>query len=231
MDGVKRKGPKQKPQQNKHRWPKAHSRRFWMKRQNHNRRRGHRLMTGIRLQTEAFSKSFWLFWVWRPGLLCKQRRTDGKTSLDGSVTFGSSTTKVDRMENAKTDCGKVFATVGDRIREVEVNYAEVDGQLKDFKTSLDRMGTLLATDEDSDSDESIEDPRYNVYCWKCAFCPDELNTRAALKIHVEAEHQDLFVHICGQCNFHAKEPGQLREHIISDRRYALRETTAAIVDL
>ena len=64
--------------QRTHKWPRALLQHFWMQRRNHNWRCGRGSMPGVHMQQEAFSGSFWLFWIWWPDLLCKQQRTLGR---------------------------------------------------------------------------------------------------------------------------------------------------------
>jgi hypothetical protein len=87
-----------------HEWPRALLQHFWLQRQNHSWRCGRGSMLGVHMQQEAFSGSFWLFWIWQPGLLCKQQRTLGRKSPDESVAFDMSSTLVDKMEGAKAEC-------------------------------------------------------------------------------------------------------------------------------
>ena len=91
-------------QQCTHEWPRALLQHFWLQRQNHSWRCGRGSMLGVHMQQEAFSGSFWLFWIWQPGLLCKQQRTLRRKSPDESVVFDMSSTLVDKMEGAKAEC-------------------------------------------------------------------------------------------------------------------------------
>ena len=167
-------------------------------------------------------------------MLCKQQCTLGRKSPDESVAFDMSSTLVDRMEDAKAKCEAAFEVVDDKIREAEDHYAEVGGQSGDFKASFDRFGEFLATAEDSDSDECIDNPLNKKYDWKCKFCPAKLDTRATLKDHVETEHQDdWFKYLCGQCDFGAEGPRDLTEHTVSAHgsQSDLSAATIAIIGL
>jgi hypothetical protein len=118
-------------------WPMALLENFWLQRRNHVWGRGWGSLLGVYTQQVAGLENFWLFWIWRPGLLCKQHRTLGRNADEGSVAFDMSDTLVDRIEGAKASCEAAFAVVNYEIRELEDHYPGVGGQLKDFKARLE----------------------------------------------------------------------------------------------
>ena len=58
-------------------WPMALLGNFWLQKHNHVWRRSRGLLLGVYMQQVAGLENFWLFWIWRPGLLCKQHQTLG----------------------------------------------------------------------------------------------------------------------------------------------------------
>jgi hypothetical protein len=55
-------------------WPKTLLRQFWWQWRGHTWQRGRGLLSGVGMRQEAFSRNFWMFWIWRPGLkYCKQQ--------------------------------------------------------------------------------------------------------------------------------------------------------------
>jgi hypothetical protein len=199
-------------------WPMALLGNFWLQRSDHIWRRGRGSLLGVYMQQVAGLENFWLFWIWHPGLLCKQHRTLGRNADEGSVTFDMSDTLVDRIEGAKASCEAAFEVVYDKLQELE-DHAK-DGE------------ELSTTTEDSDSDDGIDDPE--KYFWQCEFCPAGVDTRAALKAHVDAKHlTDIFRFLCCQCEFGAKGPKDLMEHIVKTHgnRSAWSAATIAIIEM
>ena len=53
-------------------WPRVLLRQFWWQWRGHTWQRGWGLLSTASARQEAFSRNFWLFWIWRPGLkYCK----------------------------------------------------------------------------------------------------------------------------------------------------------------
>ena len=92
---------------------------FWLQRRDHVWRRGWGSLLGVYTQQVAGLENFWLFWIWHPGLLCKQNRTLGRNADEGSVAFDMSDTLVDRFEGAKASYEVAFEVVYDKLQELE----------------------------------------------------------------------------------------------------------------
>ena len=75
------------------------------------------------------------------------------------------------------------------------------------------------------------------YYFKCAFCPEELDDDAALKVHIESKHlDDLFKFPCEYCEFVAQGPKFLRQHQSEDCKVLVGQKehtvkTDSVVDL
>ena len=68
----------------------------------------------------------------------------------------------------------------------------------------------------SSSDQTIKKkPKLtkSAYYFKCAFCPEELDDNAALKVHIDSKHlDDLSKFPCENCYYLAEDTKTLRQH-------------------
>ena len=128
-------------------WPMALLGNFWLQKHNHVWRRGRGSLLGVYMQQVAGLENFWLFWIWRPGLLCKQHRTLERNADEGSVAFDMSDTLDDRIEGAKASCEAAFKVVYDKLQELE-DHAKDGGNFQpQLKTpiQMEASMTLIST--------------------------------------------------------------------------------------
>jgi hypothetical protein len=141
--------------QHTHEWPKALLRHFWLQRRGHTWQRGRGLLPSIDMRQEAFSCNFWLFWVWRPGLMCCKQQHSPRClrnwgSPGDSAVFHMSDELGGRIEAAEADYKTAVEVVKNRIRDAEDNYVVVHGKLREFGESLNRFAEFLAKEMDND---------------------------------------------------------------------------------
>jgi hypothetical protein len=94
------------------------------------------------MRQEAFSRNFWLFWIWQPGLkYCKQQHSvacnRSWVSPGDSVVFCMSDDLDGQIRAAETGYKTAVGVVENGIQNAEDSYVGIHGVLETFGEYLD----------------------------------------------------------------------------------------------
>ena len=179
----------------------------WLQRRNNIWHSDQTLSLFIKTGKAAIMKEKRRFCVWRPGLWherCTLTENQKKGPVQWVILTGSD-------KKIGVDTSLAFASTWVGLNDIDNDWVETGGQPMTSEHNLNKRYLTAQTSNMSDLGSQFDNPDYFL---GCAFCVQELETVAALTAHIDETHKgNLFKFDCQLCNFKARGPKSLWEHI------------------